>query len=91
MYGGETHHIKGEKGALEVMDKISYVRKNGDGDITAVKLSNGAVLNYDEALEMARQNKIAGATVGVARNGRPVLKGVADGNPANNLDNLPRF
>ncbi len=73
------------------MEKIAFVRKNADGDITAVKLAGGTVLEYDEAVEMARQNKIAGATVGRARNGRPVLKGVADGDPANNLDNLPCF
>ncbi len=73
------------------MEKVAFVRKNTDGEITAVKLSNGAVLEYDEAIQMARENKIAGATVGKVRNGRTVLKGVADGDPDNNLDNLPRF
>ncbi|OUM96496.1 MAG: hypothetical protein A9Z00_13815 [Thermobacillus sp. ZCTH02-B1] len=67
------------------------VRKNGDGDITAFRTSSGRVLNYDEALREVREGRIRGANVFKGRDGEFYIRGDADGDPSNNLDNLPTF
>ncbi|WP_085523025.1 DUF3892 domain-containing protein [Tuberibacillus sp. Marseille-P3662] len=67
------------------------VQKNEDGDITAFKTSDGRELSYDDALQAVQSGQIADVNVGEARNGRPVIRGNPDGNPDNNLDQLPSF
>lgn len=72
-------------------ETIVSVRKNGDGDITDLKTSSGIVLSYEEAIQGVKDGSIQGLTIGKSKNGNPVLRGVADGDPTNNLDNLPTF
>lgn len=67
------------------------VQKNGDGDLTAFKTSTGRVLKYDEALQEVKAGAIAGVNVFKGRDGEMYIRGDADGDPSNNLDNLPRF
>ena len=67
------------------------VRKNGDGDITAFRTSSGRELDYDEALREVREGRIKGANVFKGRDGEFYIRGDADGDPSNNLDNLPAF
>jgi len=69
--------------------RIQKVRKNEDGDITAVMLDNGKVCEIEEAIQMARNGQIYGVIVGRAKNGREYLRSVPNGNPDDNLDNLP--
>lgn len=70
--------------------KIVAVRKNEDGDITAVKLDNGEQLNYAEALTRAKQGKIEHIDV-FTKYGREILRSEPDGIEDNNLDNMPSF
>ena len=72
-------------------ENIVAVRKNGDGDITDFKTSMGRELNYDRAVQEVQNGMIQGANVGKARNGRAVIRGNADGDESNNLDNLEQF
>lgn len=67
------------------------VQKNGDGDLTAFKTNTGRVLNYEEALAAVQQGVISGANAFKGRNGGTYIRGDADGDPSNNLDNLPLF
>ncbi len=67
------------------------VQKNGDGEITAFKTSSGRVLNYEQALQEVQSGNIAGVNAFKGRDGETYIRGDADGDPSNNLDNLPTF
>ncbi|CAH0120038.1 DUF3892 domain-containing protein [Paenibacillus sp. MSJ-34] len=67
------------------------VQKNGDGDLTRFKTSSGRVLEYEQALQEVQNGRIAGANAFKGRDGETYIRGDADGDPSNNLDNLPSF
>lgn len=71
--------------------KIVKVRKNNDGDIIDVMLQNGNIFSMNEAIMMARDNKIEGVNVGKAKNGREFLRSDPNSIEDDNLDNLPTF
>ena len=71
--------------------KIVKIRKNNDGDITDVMLKNGNIFSTNEAIMMARDNKIEGVNVDKAKNGREFLRSDPNDNEDDNLDNLPTF
>lgn len=72
-------------------DRIVAVQKNGDGDITAVKTSSGRELDYQSALQEVQAGQIAGVNAFKGRDGEMYIRGDADGDPTNNLDQLPLF
>ena len=76
---------------MEDTAKIVKVRKNNDGDITDVMLQNGNIFSINEAIMMARDNKIEGVNVGKAKNGREFLRSDPNNTEDDNLDNLPTF
>lgn len=71
--------------------KIVKVKKNNDGDITDVILQNGNIFSINEAIMMAKDNKIEGVNVGKAKNGREFLRSDPNDTEDDNLDNLPSF
>jgi hypothetical protein len=71
--------------------QVVAVRKNGDGDIVELKLSSGQVVDYKTAQQMAKANQIEHVNVFRGRDGDEHLRSDADGDPTNNLDNLPNF
>ncbi|MCS7459365.1 DUF3892 domain-containing protein [Paenibacillus doosanensis] len=75
------------------MQRESFVavQKNGDGDITAFKTSSGRVLQYEQALHEVRGGNIEGVNVFKGKDGDFYIRGDADGDPTNNLDQLPMF
>jgi len=72
-------------------ETIVAVQKNGDGDLTAFQTSTGRVLQYNEALQEVQAGHIAGVNAFKGRDGETYIRGDADGNPDNNLDQLPSF
>jgi len=72
-------------------ETIVAVQKNGDGDLTAFQTSSGRVLQYNEALQEVQAGHIAGVNAFKGRDGETYIRGDADGNPDNNLDQLPLF
>lgn len=80
--------INGMQGARE---QFVAVQKNGDGDLTAFKTSTGRVLDYQSALQEVQAGNIAGANAFKGRDGDTYIRGDADGDPTNNLDQLPLF
>lgn len=76
---------------MENEETFVAVRKNGDGDIIELKTSAGRVLHYKEAQQEVANGVIAGANVFTGKDGEPHLRSNADGDPSNNLDNLPSF
>ncbi|WP_227521492.1 MULTISPECIES: DUF3892 domain-containing protein [Bacillus] len=67
------------------------VQKNGDGDIVQFKTSSGRVLTYEQALADVNNGEVLGANVFKGKDGEMYIRGNADGDPTNNLDNLPTF
>lgn len=74
-----------------VRESFVAVQKNGDGDITAFQTSNGRTLNYEQALSEVQAGNIAGVNAFKGRDGETYIRGDADDDPSNNLDNLPTF
>lgn len=70
--------------------QVTAVHYDGD-EISKVRLNDGQEISISQAIDMADRSLLEGMTVGGARSGRRTLHGVADGDPSNNLSNLPRF
>ncbi|MBM7564323.1 DUF3892 domain-containing protein [Paenibacillus sacheonensis] len=84
------YHPMDESGGA---DRETFVaaRKNGDGDLMSFKTSSGRELNYEEALAEVKNGTIAGVNAFKGRDGDIYIRGDADGDPTNNLDQLPNY
>ena len=83
---------KGKRiGVVKMKDTFVAVQKNGDGDIVQFKTSSGRVLSYEQALADVNNGEVIGANVFKGKDGEMYIRGNADGDPTNNLDNLPTF
>lgn len=71
--------------------EVVAVRKNGDGDIIQLKLNTGNVVDYKTAQQMVQNKEIKNLNVFRGRDDEMHLRSNADGDPSNNLDNLPVF
>jgi len=71
--------------------EIVAVRKNGKGNLTNFKLNNGQILDYEEAISMAKNGQIREVDVLDRKSGKKILRSEPDGIEENNLDNLPEF
>lgn len=71
--------------------KIVAVRKNEQGDNEEFKLDNGSVIGMSEAIEMCNNGELPDYNVGTSRSGSQFIRGNADGDASNNLDNMPSF
>ena len=79
------------------LDKIPQANPNAQriiglvkegGRITGYQLSDNSIVGKQQAVDMARQGRIAG--VGIAHRGdTEYLKSIPDGSENNNLGNLP--
>lgn len=76
---------------VDQRERFVAVQKNGDGDLTAFQTSSGRVMNYQEALQAVQAGQIAGVNSFKGRDGETYIRGDADGDPTNNLDQLPLF
>lgn len=54
------------------------------------KLDNGQVITDEQAYDLASQGKLEGV-LPVTNKGNKYVRAIADGNPDNNIDNLPTF
>jgi hypothetical protein len=75
----------------EQKPRVVAVRKNGDGDIIKLKLSDGNEVDYLVAQRLAEQGMIENVQVFKGRDGDIHLRSIPDGDPSNNLDNMPLF
>lgn len=73
------------------MRKIVAVRKNDDGDLTNVQFSDGTAVSIEQAIHMAQNGEIEHVNVFEGRDGHLHIRSNPDGDPTNNLDNLPTF
>jgi lantibiotic modifying enzyme len=73
--------------------QIVAVRKDNDGDISEVKFQNGETATIEQAIQMAEQDLIEDVNTGMTRGDdkHKTLRSYPDGDPSNNLGNLPSF
>lgn len=71
--------------------KIVAVRKDTSGEIDAFKLSDGRVVEKVVAFQMVNRGELKGYVSGVSSLGEAYIRSAADGDPTNNLGNLPSF
>ena len=89
--------MDGQELAKQTLDQIPQAGSNAkrivglvkkDGRITGYQLSDNTILAKQQAVDMAKQGRIAG--VGIAHRGdTEYLKSIPDGSENNNLSNLP--
>ncbi|MNC08839.1 hypothetical protein D3C76_226150 [compost metagenome] len=72
-------------------ERFVAAQRNGDGDLVNFQTSSGRVLDYQQALQEVQAGAIAGVNVFKGRDGEMYIRGDADGDPTNNLDQLPQF
>lgn len=83
--------------ALNTLEEIPDPKENAkevvalvkdSGKVTGYKLSDGQVVNKQEAVQLAKQGNISGVGIAINR-GNEYLKSIPDGTEDNNLGNLP--
>lgn len=80
-----------EIGGQDTREQIVAVQKDGDGDLTAFQTNSGRVLDYATALQEVQAGHISGVNAFKGKDGDIYIRGDADGDPTNNLDQLPLF
>lgn len=83
-YGRGPHTIDPNK-------KIVAAVRYSDGGISAVRFQDGTTAEIGEAIGMAEAGLIEDVNTGKNREGQKTLRSYPDGDPSNNLSNLPRF
>lgn len=71
--------------------KIKAVRKDENGTIQQYQLDNGTTVDVNQAIQMVKNKEIENCNVFTTRNGSEAIRSNNDGDPSNNLDNLPTF
>ena len=71
--------------------KIVAVQKDEKGVIQQYKLENDRVVGVKQAIQMVKNNEIENCNVFTTRSGSEAIRSNNDGDPSNNLDNLPTF
>jgi hypothetical protein len=83
-YGKGPHTIDPNK---KIISAVRY----SEGGISAVKFQDGSVADIAQAIAMAEADMIEDVNTGKNREGQKTLRSYPDGDPSNNLSNLPRF
>ena len=72
--------------------KVTPVAIRFDGsEPMLIKLSDGTIVGYSIAIELCREKLLDGFMLSFSKLGEEYIKGIGDGKPDNNLQNLPRF
>jgi hypothetical protein len=83
-YGQGPHTIDPNKAVIRA------VHYEGGG-ISAVQFQDGSVVDIASAIAMSESGLIEDSNTGRNREGQKTLRSYPDGDPSNNLSNLPRF
>ncbi|MFE5319219.1 DUF3892 domain-containing protein [Paenibacillus sp. NPDC056579] len=83
-YGKGPHTIDPNKAIIQA---VHYE----NGGISAVQFQDGSVADIASAIALAEMGLIEDVNTGKNREGQKTLRSYPDGNPDNNLSNLPRF
>ncbi|WP_246294438.1 DUF3892 domain-containing protein [Paenibacillus planticolens] len=83
-YGAGPHTIDPNKAIIQA---VHY----GNGGISSVQFQDGRVVDIADAIAMTEAGLIEDVNTGKNREGEKTLRSYPDGDPSNNLSNLPRF
>ncbi|MGO4276819.1 DUF3892 domain-containing protein, partial [Paenibacillus sp. TAF58] len=83
-YGAGPHTIDPNKAIIQ---SVHYE----DGSISAVQFQDGRIVDIANAIAMTEAGLIEDVNTGKNREGQKTLRSYPDGDPSNNLSNLPRF
>ncbi|TBL75254.1 DUF3892 domain-containing protein [Paenibacillus thalictri] len=83
-YGKGPHTIDPNKAIIQA---VHY----DNGAIRAVQFQDGSIVDINQAIAMAEAGLIEDVNTGRNREGEKTLRSYPDGDPSNNLSNLPRF
>ncbi|WP_091068177.1 DUF3892 domain-containing protein [Paenibacillus sp. NFR01] len=72
-------------------ERFIAAQRNNDGDLIRFRTSAGRELDYGQALQEVQAGRIAGVNAFKAKDGQLHIRGDADGDPTNNLSELPQF
>ena len=67
---------------------ITKLIKEGS-EVVGYELSSGEHISVQQAVEMAKQNKLEHVGVSTSKDGSQYIRSLADGDASNNLGNLP--
>lgn len=70
---------------------IIAVKKDETGDNKEFKLDDNRVVSLSEAIKMCENGELENYNVGTSKSGTKFIRGNADGDASNNLDQLPTF
>lgn len=70
---------------------IVAVKKDENGDNAEFKLDNNKVVSMSEAIKMCENGELPNYNVGTSKAGTKFIRGNADGDSSNNLDQMPTF
>lgn len=71
--------------------KIVAVQKDEHGTIKQYKLDDGKIIGIEQAVHMAENKELENCNAFTTRDGTKAIRSNNDGDPSNNLDNLPTF
>lgn len=90
------------KGDLVLSDVVNKVVSEGgadaeqitklikhSGDVVGYELASGKHISVEEAIQMAKENKLSHVGVATSKDGSEYIRSLADGDESNNLGNLP--
>ncbi|WP_054743546.1 DUF3892 domain-containing protein [Cellulosilyticum ruminicola] len=90
------------KGDLVLSDVVNKVVSEGSidaqqitklikhsGDVVGYELASGQHISVEEAIQMAKENKLCHVGVATSKDGSEYIRSLADGDESNNLGNLP--
>lgn len=83
-YGAGPHTIDPNKAMIQ---SVHYE----NGGISSVQFQDGRVVDIANAIAMTEAGLIEDVNTGQNRQGQKTLRSYPDGDPSNNLSNLPRF
>jgi hypothetical protein len=83
-YGTGPHTIDPNKAIIRAV-------RYDHGGISAVQFQDGTAADIAAAIAMAEMGRIEDVNTGRNREGQKTLRSYPDGDPTNNLSNLPRF
>lgn len=73
------------------MSKVVGVRKNSGGDLEAFKLDDGRILSFEECRDAIHHGELPDLICTKGKSDSIIIRSTPDGDPSNNLSNLPQF
>jgi len=81
----------GEEIAPQMLEVVAVRRDSSTGNVELFKTNDGQIFDYPTMILLVGNGSVSGLQLGGAKDGSKTIRGVADGDPSNNLQALPTF